>query len=87
MLQAGVAPVNVSIAFGCTQATIFNLRRRFVQRGNVGDRHMSGRPRSATLRDDRAIRLSHLRDRFLTSTVTAAHYNVSPQTIRNRLRR
>ena len=52
----------------------------------------SGRPRETTLRQDRRIRFTHLRDRFLPATITArqtpGRHNprISAQTVRNRLR-
>ncbi len=64
MLRAGVAPVAVSRVFGCSRITIFNLITRMQQTGDVADRPMAGRPRVTTLSQDRAIRLTHLRDRF-----------------------
>ncbi len=87
MLRAGVAPVAVSRVFGCSRITIFNLITRMQQTGDVADRPRAGRPRVTTLRQDRAIRLTHLRDRFQPATVTARQYRVSGQTIRNRLKR
>ena len=50
------------------------------------DRPRPGWPRATTQRDDRAIVLTHLRDRFRPATVTAPTFNVTAQTIRNRLR-
>ena len=55
------------------------------------DRPHSGRPRETTRRQDRAIRLAHLRDQFRIAVETAAntpgrHNNsIHPKTVRNRL--
>lgn len=86
MLRARATPVAVGRAFGCTTAVIYRLIQRMRDTGNVRDRPRAGRPRVTTPRDDRAIRLTHLRQRFLPATVTARQYHVSGQTIRNRLR-
>ena len=50
-----------------------------------------GYPKETTRRQDRAIRLAHLRDRFRTAVETAAntpgrHSNIHPKTVRNRLK-
>jgi hypothetical protein len=47
---------------------------------------VQGRPWVTTQRDDRLIVLTHLLDRFRPATLTAAAFNVTAQTIRNRLR-
>ena len=69
-----------------------SLWHKFQQNGNVRDLPRQSRGRVTTLCDDRYIRLSHLRDRFRSATVTArntvgAHgHHISDQTVRNRLR-
>ena len=60
--------------------------------GRVADRPRSGRPRGTSQRQDRAIRLAHLRNRHLTTTETAVNTvgshnrRIHPKTVRNRLR-
>ena len=89
MLHANMTVANVARFFGCTRATIYTLQRRFRQTGTTQDRQRSGRPRVTTPQEDRYIRLTHLRNRFLPATVTAAgmqRRRVHAQTIRRRLR-
>ena len=86
MIQGGVSVVDVSRTFNCSRTTIHDLVRRFRHTGDVHDRPRSGRPRATSQRDDRAIVLLHLRNRFTPATLTAPAYNVCAQTIRNRLR-
>lgn len=86
MLLAGSTAVAVSAHFGCSRQTIQNLQSRYVATGSVHDRQRPGRARATTQRTDRAITLTHLRNRFLPATVTARRYGVHAQTIINRLR-
>ena len=92
MLAAGLSKVEVARRFGCTKATIYRLERRFEQTGLTQDRPRSGAPRVTTPRQDRRIRLQHLRERFRTATRTAAetpgrHNNrISAKTVVRRLR-
>ena len=80
--------------FGRRHSTIGNLWHQFQQTGtcNVSDLPRQSRGRVTTLQDDRYIRLTHLRDRFRSATVTArstvgAHgHHISDQRVRNRLR-
>ncbi|VDI14921.1 Hypothetical predicted protein [Mytilus galloprovincialis] len=44
---------------------------RLRQTGSSNDRQRSGRPRETTLRQDRRIRFTHLRGRFLPATIAA----------------
>ena len=59
-------------------------------KGSVSDAPRSGRPRVTTPREDRYLRLTHLRNRFQPATEMAAALlngrRVTPQTVRNRLR-
>ena len=87
MLRAGLNVTNVARQMGCTRQTIHSLRNKFNITGSVRDLARSGRPPVTTLRDDRMITLTHLRNRFLPATVTARRYGVHPQTIINRLRK
>ena len=60
--------------------------------GSVNDRVRPGRQRVMSVREDRQIVLSHLRDRFKTATQTAQelrgynHQRISRQTVSRRLR-
>ena len=58
----------------------------YVNTGSVRDRPRPGIRRVTTLRDDRVITLTHLRNRFLPATVTARQLGITAQTVRNRLR-
>jgi len=75
------------------RSTISRLLARHRATGSVRDRPRSGRPRVTTQRQDRLIRLQHLRNRQQQATETARttpgrHNNrISAQTVRNRLRR
>ena len=73
-------------------STIERLVRRLRKTGRVADQPRSGRPRVTSQRQDRAIRLAHLRNRHLTATETAVdtvgshNRRIHPKTVRNRLR-
>ena len=92
MLLGGQTQSDVARHFGVHKSTVSRLYRRLRLTGTTNDRPRSGRPRVTTPRQDRFIRLSHLRDRFRTATETAdqtpgLHNNrISDQTVRNRLR-
>jgi transposase len=87
MNAAGWASVvDVSRTFNCSCNTIHELVRRYRLTGDVHDRPRPGRPRATTQTNDRAVVLSHLRDRFRPATLTAPAFNVTAQPIRNRLR-
>jgi len=58
-------------------STIIRLHRRYTETGYVDDRPRPGQPRVTTIRQDRAIRLSHLRNLFLNATVSL------PETLQN----
>ena len=92
MLQAGRNRRAVARLFGVHHSTVVRLEQRYNTTGTSADRPRAGRPRVTTAAQDRANRLSHLRDRFQPATRTAAetigthHRPVSARTIRNRLR-
>ena len=89
MLLAGRSIAEVGRTFACTRPTIYMLQRRLRQTGTTSDRPRSGRPKVTMPREDRLIRLAHLRNRFLPATVTATtipRRPVSPRTVRRRLR-
>ena len=77
---------------GVHVSTIERLVRRLRETGRVADRPRSGRPRVTSQRQDRAIRLAHLRNRHLTATETAVNTvgshnrRIHPKTVRSRLR-
>ena len=85
-IAPGVSAADVARQFNCHRNTIINLRNRYHQSGNVGDRPMSGRPSVTTARQDRHLTLGHLRNRFKTATSTAMQMGVSRNTVLNRLR-
>ena len=90
MLEANQRHVDVAAHFGVSRLTITRLLGRYRTIGSVSDRPRSGRPRVTTPAQDRHIRTSHLRDRFLAATNTAAvtpgrtNNRISAQTVRNR---
>ena len=89
MLQVGIPKEEIAERIGCTRRTINRLWSRFNETGTTSDRPRPGRPRATTPREDRLIRLRHLRDRFLSATTTARAIfgrRVCSQTVRNRLR-
>ena len=61
--------------FGVHVSTIERLVRRLRETGRDADRPRSGRPRVTSQRQDRAIRLAHLRNRHLTATVACDVYD------------
>ncbi len=91
MIDGGLRRRDVANRLGVTRITITRLLRRYRTHGSVDDRPRSGRPRVTTREQDRHIRTSHLRDRFLPATHTAAvtpgmtNNRISAQTVRNRL--
>ena len=90
MLQAGMSQNFVAATVGTSQKTISLLWRRFQTTESTDDRLRIGRPRVITPREDRHIRLLHLRNRFLTvvySAQNALGRRISSQTVRNRLKR
>ena len=88
LLMQGQRQQQVARHFG---STIERLVRRLRETGRVADRPRSGRPRVTSQRQDRAIRLPHLRNRHLTATETAVNTvgshnrRIHPKTVRNRL--
>ncbi len=72
LLSVGSSKRQVAGRFGCTRATIYRLEQRYEETGRTRDRYRSGRPRVTTARQDRRIRLQHLRNRFRTAVMTAS---------------
>lgn len=90
MLQAGMSQNAVAATVGRSQKTITLLWRRFQTTGYTDDQPCSGRPRVTTPREDRQIRLLHLRNRLLTAVDSAQNAlgrRISSQTVRNSLKR
>ena len=71
LLMQGQRQQQVANHFGVNVSTIERLVRRLRETGHLADRPRSGRPRMASRRRDRTIRLAHLRNRHLTATETA----------------
>ena len=92
LLMQGQRQQQVANHFGVNVSTIERLVRRLRETGHLADRPRSGRPRVTSRRQDRTIRLAHLRNRHLTATETAlntvgTHYRlISPKTVGCRLR-
>ena len=90
--EAGRHADDVAADFGCHVSTIYRLLERHRVTGDVSDRRHSGRQRVTSVRQDRFIRLTHLRNRFhsalATSRQTRGLYNrrISVDTVRRRLR-
>ena len=82
----------VALQFGVNVSTVERLVRRLRDTGRVADRPRRGRPRVTTPRQDRAIRLAHLRNRHVTATETALstvgnhNRHIHPKTVRSLLR-
>ena len=91
MLSAGASQRHVARVMNCTQSTISKLGNRYQQQGHARDRPRSGRPHVTTAHQDRYMRLTHARDRFLPVVETARHtvgtHNrpINGNTVRRRL--
>ena len=92
LLMQGQRQQQVANHFGVNVSTIERLVRRLRETGHLADRPRSGRPRVTSRRQDRTIRLAHLRNRHLTATETALNTvgthnrQISPKTFGSRLR-
>ena len=92
LLMQGQRQQQVARHFGVHVSTIERLVRHLRETGRVAIRSRSGRPRVTSQRQDRAIRLAHLRNRHLTATETVVNTlgshnrRIHPKTVRNRLR-
>ena len=73
MLRAGMAKAAVAQHFRCSRTTIHDLHRRYLALGSVDDRPRTGRPPVLTRRQDAYIRVTHMRDRFVSATDTARY--------------
>ena len=92
LLMQGQRQQQVANHFGVNVSTIERLVRLLRETGHLADRPRSGRPRVTSQRQDRTIRLAHLRNRHLTATETALNTvgthnrRISPKTVGSRLR-
>ena len=92
LILQGRSQRDVAQQFGVHESTISRLVQRLKATGRLTDRPRSRRPRVTTQRQDRRIRLVHLRNRLRAATVTAREVigthgrRVCPRTVRNRLR-
>ena len=92
LLMQGQRQQQVANHFGVNVSTIERLVRRLRETGHLADRPRSGRPRVMSRRQDRTIRLAHLRNRRLTATETALNTvgthnrQISPKTVGSQLR-
>lgn len=92
MLEGGLSQRVVARRLRCHHSTIARLVQRHHATGSVDDRPRPGRQRVTTARQDRQIRMIHLRDRFRTASRTAQETpgrnnpRISSSTVRRRLR-
>ena len=88
MLRAGMTQLQVANHFNVSRMTITRLANRVRNTASTNDRPRSGRPRETTLRQDRYIRIIHLRNRFVNASQTARQTHgrndnsISSQTVR-----
>ena len=91
-LEARATAAHVTRVFGVNERTVQRLRQKFATYGTVADLPRSGRPRVTSLRQDRHIQLTHLRNRFAASNDTARNTpgpnrpRISARTVRRRLK-
>ena len=71
ILRANMTVSQVANHFNVSRICIWNLKTRFQTMGTVKDRPRSGQPRVTTVREDRHIRTTHLRDMFKSATETS----------------
>ena len=92
LLMQGQRQQQVANHFGVNVSTTERLVRRLRETGHLADRPRSGRPRVTLRRQDRTLRLAHLRNRHLTATETALitvgthNRQISLKTVGSRLR-
>lgn len=92
LIRMGISCRQIALQLNCHHSTIIRLQHRHQLTNSVEDRPRSGRPRVTNARQDRHVRLAHLRDRFSTAVDTARTINrpdgypVCANTIRRRLR-
>ncbi|XP_069139212.1 uncharacterized protein [Argopecten irradians] len=92
MLAGGLPRREIARRMGCSPSTIVRLHQRYVQTGSLNDRPRPGRQRVTSDRQERYIRVTHLRDRFQTASQRARKSigingrRISISTVRRRLR-
>ena len=91
-LKAGLHADDVAADIGCHVSSICRLLERHCITEDVSDRLRSGRPRVTPVRQDRFIRLTHLRNKFQSAAATSRqtrglkNRRISVGTLRHRLR-
>ena len=92
MLEGRMTVNYVAVSFGVHRTTIWRLAQRFRITGTVKNRTISGRPKFLTPREERYIKITTGRDRFLPATRIvdrvrrATGVRISGQTVRNNLK-
>jgi len=92
MLEVGIAVNDVAVSFGVHRTTIWRLAQRFRNTGTAKDRPRSGRPKRLAPKEERYIRITADRDRFLPATRIVHRVRratvvcISAQTVRNELK-
>ena len=81
LILQGRSQRDVAQQFGVHESTILRLVQCLRATGRLTDRPRSGRPRVTTQRQDRRIRLVHLRNRLRTATETASYRNTWPSCV------
>jgi len=76
-LAPDVSVSDVARQFNCHRNTVLNLLQRYESSERVLDGPRSGRARVTTVRQDRFITLSHLRNRFKTPTTTSNYMGIN----------
>jgi transposase len=76
MVQAGMTHQAVADHFNVSGITVSRLMIRLRQTGRTNDRPRNGRPIVTSQRQDRHLRLVHLRNRMITTEDTAVEYLV-----------
>ena len=91
-LEVGRHADGFAADFGCHVSTIYRLMERHRVTEDVSDRRRNGRPRVTSVRQDRLIRLTHLRNSFKSAAATSRqtrglnNRRISVDTVRRRLR-
>ena len=92
MLEGRMTVNYVAVSFGVHRTTIWRLAQRFRITGTVKNRTISGRPKFLTPREERYIKITTGRDRFLPATRIvdrvriATGVRISAEAVRNKLK-
>ena len=87
MFPDGMGVRAIALHFGVSASTISHLRDCFEHTGIIKDRPHSGRPRKTTDIEDRYIRVTSRRNRFMSAPkltdhlYATSHVRMTPQTI------